>query len=471
MNWLNNILCGDVTDKLREIPEGSVQCVVTSPPYWGLRDYGCEGQIGLEDSPESYVRRIVEVFGGRDHPVGVWRVLRDDGVLWLNLGDTMIGGKPKTFSGDETHPDIGWSNEQTGRPIPIGLKPKDLVGIPWMVAFALRSAGWYLRSEIIWHKPNPMPESAGDRPTRAHEQLFLLSKRPQYFYDGEAIKEPHADKPHQRGKRSPYEGMPGKVNHWPKETFHNPSGRNKRSVWTIPTQGYAGPHYATYPEKLVVPCILAGTSNGGCCPQCGAPWIRVVERAIGISKECPKTQLAHEARGGSGTAKGTVGKSGGGRIDGQTKTVGWLPGCVCRIRRRAGAGVSKAAQDYYKKVLRIWPELCKRWLRGEYLDWFEVAAKEMKTWKTKPCVVLDPFMGSGTTGLVARKLKRDWAGIELNPEDVKRARERIRGARNAKVVKEMKGQMELGLGKLQKVFSHKKAQKAQKRKCRIGKIN
>jgi DNA modification methylase len=262
------ILHGGALEMLRTLPAESVQCCVTSPPYWGLRDYGVDGQIGLERTPEEYVARLVEVFGE------VRRVLRDDGTLWLNLGDSYAaggmgagGGKQLTNRGTSAG-----GHMDKPRRAPLGLKPKDLVGIPWMVAFALRSDGWYLRSDIIWAKPNPMPESVTDRPTKSHEYIFLLSKSERYYFDADAVREPiarqwDASKPngstgrdgwgegHVLGRADdPHCGM--------SRTMPNPLGRNIRTVWTIATQTYSEAHFATFPEALVERCIAAGSRSG-----------------------------------------------------------------------------------------------------------------------------------------------------------------------------------------------------------------
>jgi len=259
---------GDALSVLKTMPEQSVHCCVTSPPYWGLRDYGVEGQIGLERTPEEYVDKLVQVF--RE----VRRVLRDDGTLWLNLGDSYNGSGG---AGGDYNPG-GLKEGQPkypGRKVP-GLKPKDLIGIPWMVALALRNDGWYLRSDIVWHKPNAMPESVTDRPTRAHEYIFLLSKSPKYYYDYEAIKEPAAydGRKDTLLKGSPkYEKdvLPGQVGHSMAAKGHerwkkNERGeyvRNKRSVWTVPTKPFPEAHFAVYPPALITPCILAGCPVGG----------------------------------------------------------------------------------------------------------------------------------------------------------------------------------------------------------------
>jgi DNA modification methylase len=276
------LLAGDA----RQLPlaSASVQCVVTSPPYWGLRDYGVAGQLGLELTPELYVQHLVEIF--RE----VRRVLRADGTCWLNLGDSFATTNGASRSGTKVQ---GLREAQFGhaygnhvdaerlkahiRPTYGGLKPKDLVGMPWRVAFALQADGWWLRSDIIWAKPNPMPESITDRPTKSHEYLFLLTKAARYYYDGEAIKESLTDASLERG----YKGGPSIKGNGDRPYFSTreyiPAGRNRRSVWTIATEPYPDAHFATFPEKLVEPCILAGTSERGACPACWAPWARDVK--------------------------------------------------------------------------------------------------------------------------------------------------------------------------------------------------
>ncbi len=225
------ILVGDCRSRLAELPDQSVQTCVTSPPYFGLRDYGHDGQIGLEQTPEAFVSELVAVF--RE----VRRVLRDDGTLWLNLGDSYGQGK-------------------------------QLRGIPWRVAFALQADGWYLRSDIIWHKPNPMPESVTDRPTKSHEYLFLLAKSERYYYDADAIREPHAEVSINRVRRPFHlsEHVEGRAVNTPEDgdmsRFLHPNGRNRRSVWTVPTSPFKGAHFATFPPDLIEPCIKAGSKAG-----------------------------------------------------------------------------------------------------------------------------------------------------------------------------------------------------------------
>lgn len=409
---------GNVLDILPTLEAGSVNCVVTSPPYWGLRDYGTDGQLGLEATPEEYVANMVAVFSE------VRRVLRDDGTLWLNLGDSYCSSPAKGGSGPGGKNGYG---EGYGRPFragsgradgfvrassprnrdgcqtPDGLKPKDLVGTPWRVAFALQADGWYLRSDTIWAKPNPMPESVTDRPTKAHEYVFLLTKSARYWYDAEAIAEPilaanvhDATGPGyfapgqtpQTGSRKTKAPGGGDTAPGAHATIHRDgrteatyqeaslrTTRNKRSVWTIPTQPYAEAHFATYPEKLVEPCVLAGCP-AKVCSECGAPWERVTER-VGKSSRDWQAERGPGAKGND-ARMGRQGKSiaGGRPPDPVYVTKGWQQNCTC------GA-------------------------------------------ETAPGTVLDPFTGSGTTGAVACRLGRNFVGIELNPEYAEMAERRI----------------------------------------------
>jgi len=270
---------GDCIDSMRQMPDQSVHCCVTSPPYFGLRDYGHDGQIGLEPTPEEFVAKLIEVF--RE----VRRVLRDDGTLWLNLGDSYNSPGPSNHGkSKEVHRGTNadkWVQGISTKRVE-GLKVKDLIGIPWRVAFALQADGWYLRQDIIWHKPNPMPESVTDRCTKSHEYIFLLSKSATYYYDHEAIKEEAQNwgtRDRSAGKYTSgevpisggaHKGLQGK------DDEENPT-RNKRSVWTVTTKPYAGAHFATFPPDLIEPCILAGCPER-CCSQCGKPWERLTEQ-------------------------------------------------------------------------------------------------------------------------------------------------------------------------------------------------
>jgi DNA modification methylase len=258
---VNKIEFGDCRETMRRWKEQGIkaQTCVTSPPYYGLRDYGHEGQIGLEDTPEEYIKAMVEVFRC------VWDVLEDDGTLWLNIGDSYCGTSSKGDWVDPKNPNgrNGQSVSKTKKLF--GYKSKDLIGIPWMMAFALRADGWYLRQDIIWHKPNPMPESVQDRCTKAHEYIFLLSKSQKYYYDIDSIKEQSTSKS---------EGIRFGGNKYGDDDdlkYATKSGNvskeyemaNKRSVWTVNTKPYAGAHFAVFPSELIEPCIMAGAPVGG----------------------------------------------------------------------------------------------------------------------------------------------------------------------------------------------------------------
>jgi DNA modification methylase len=445
------IYLGSSLDVLKAMPDQSVHMCVTSPPYWGLRDYDTEpevwdgdsscdhvwgegkkvstghndgdrpqlsrgsyngggedkyyvgkqegsqgqfcqhcnawrGSLGLEPTPELFVQHIVQIFSE------LKRVLRDDGTLWLNFGDSYTSGGRKVQTNDSIG-SRGPVPEGYRSPQPPGLKPKDLVGVPWRVAFALQADGWYLRSDIIWNKPNPMPESVTDRPTKSHEYLFLLTKSQKYFYDAEAIKEPVTGNSHPRGHgvnpkamsswKTPdgWDTSIGKGHHG---QFHrdgrekgktgykvkqNPSfsaavselveNRNKRTVWTIPTHPMPEAHFATFPPKLIEPCILAGTSEKGCCTECGAQRVRVVEKEYGEDT----SSTNHIAGGDVTIGQGWEGFQRRGEV--KSKTTGWIPGCEC--------------------------------------------GKE-----PIPCTTIDPFFGSATTGIVSYKHGRKFIGIELS---------------------------------------------------------
>lgn len=275
---------GDCRAVMAEMPAESVHCVVTSPPYWGLRDYGTDGQLGLEATPEAYVANMVDVF--RE----VRRVLRADGTLWLNLGDSYAtgGGRVGERPGGGAQGD-NWKGAMTSpnrMPLP-GLKPKDLVGIPWRVAFALQADGWYLRSDIIWAKPNPMPESVTDRPTKAHEYLFLLSKSARYYFDADAVREaqayPVAPDARVSGAYQRDSGRNDGGEHRSGGFLNGRGGRNLRSVWTIAAEPYPGAHFATFPRKLVEPCVKAGCPEGGTVldPFAGSGTTLLVAQALG----------------------------------------------------------------------------------------------------------------------------------------------------------------------------------------------
>lgn len=262
---MNKIEFGDCREIMKRwIDEGvKIQTCVTSPPYYGLRDYGHDGQIGLEQTPKEYIENMVDVF---NH---VKELLADDGTLWVNIGDSYArtGGdssqKGRHWDGRKNNPNTGHNRYASD----MGLKAKDLIGIPWMLAFALREAGWYLRQDIIWHKPNPMPESVTDRCTKSHEYIFLLSKSPQYYFDNEAIKEPCINSAEEQiAKRNKKQHRENAQNFEAKFVQHNFSKidkvyakRNKRDVWSVNVRPYKGAHFATYPTALIEPCILAGS--------------------------------------------------------------------------------------------------------------------------------------------------------------------------------------------------------------------
>ena len=377
------IRVGDSLEQLQQLESESVQTCVTSPPYWGLRDYGVDGQLGLETTPDAYVTKLVRIF--RE----VRRVLRDDGTLWLNLGDSYVGGGGYSPGAPSNKTSISGRRADAlreGGLSPQGnLKPKDLAMMPARVAMALQADGWWLRSDIIWHKPNPMPESVTDRPTSAHEHIFLLSKSKRYFYDADAIREEM--KPESKDRYDYSFG--GKKNEELKEG-DNPTalvgdrdptdGRNKRDVWTVTTKPFPEAHFAVYPPDLIAPCIKAGTSAKGACASCGAPWERVVDVSGGTtgkswhdhSKDLSAGMSQTSMSGGVGAATDENGKAY------TRETTGWQPTCDC---------------DADKPV---------------------------------PQTVLDPFSGAGTTGVVALATGRHYIGIELNPEYAAMSARRMR---------------------------------------------
>lgn len=258
------IIIGSNRATLQTLETGSVQTCITSPPYWGLRDYGEDEQLGMEQTPAEFVENLCKVFDE------VWRVLADDGTLWLNLGDSYTsvhtGGKKSAKSTvGANHDGAQEIRQNKSNPKSYGLKDKDLVGIPWRVAFALQERGWYLRQDIIWAKPNPMPESVTDRCTKSHEYMFLLTKQPKYFFDHEAIKEKAKTEPQARDKNA--EGYQADYTQGDRfspgmRVFGADGMRNKRDVWTVNTSRFKGAHFATYPPELIEPCVLAGSREG-----------------------------------------------------------------------------------------------------------------------------------------------------------------------------------------------------------------
>lgn len=377
---------GDAIDVLSQLPEKSVHMCVTSPPYFGLRSYLPPGhpdkakEGGTQQTPEAYTQWLVEVMRG------VWRVLRDDGTLWLNLGDSYANDGKWGGSSGGKHVSALHGNSGIGRrKVQTGLKPKDLIGIPWLVAFALRADGWYLRSEITWVKPAPMPESVRDRPTSATEKVFLFSKKPSYFYDQEAVREPNSS-PEQLAHNQRYAktydkydsrangtGQPGNVNNVGIHSRPGAAGRNTRNYWLINPKPFPGSHYATFPPDLPMKAIQAGTSERGVCGECKAPWRRVVER-----EEVPKDRP-------SGAP--------------------WLAEPSSRPDGYKPTGLSA---DHYKTARTVgWEPTCSH------------------DAEITPAVVLDPFMGSGTTAMVARKLGRRSIGVDLDARNVRLLEQRM----------------------------------------------
>ena len=399
------IIRGDCRSVLRDMPAESVHCVITSPPYWGLRSYLPDGhqekrnEIGLEATPELHIAALLEVFKL------VWRVLRKDGTLWCNYGDCYAcapnGRKAADIEGDDrTFRDKPFSTasrpggptgdggprrgaNRNGAPCPINLKPKDLVGMPWRLALALQADGWWLRSDIIWSKVNPMPESVTDRPTRSHEYLFLLTKSERYFMDMDAIREPLAEvtvndrRMGTSGTHRPRYSADGMASCPSGFTGANPAGRNRRTVWTIPTQATPEAHFATFPEALVEPCILAGTSERGVCPTCGAPWERVREKGDLVA-----TSPQHDKR-----AYGQV-----------------------RHDEPNDQGGNRARDGHRSKMA----------YENKTTGWRSTCAHQHTEDQLFPALVLDPFAGSGTVSRVASRLGRRSIGIELSEEYVEK---------------------------------------------------
>lgn len=373
------IYVGEALDRLRQLPDESVHMIVTSPPYWRLRDYGEKEQLGLEETPQEYVDRLVVILREAR------RVLRHDGTLWLNLGDSYAGaaGGSQGLNGYMADRTVSVARNRVPAKATPDLKPKDLVGIPWMVAFALRADDWWLRSDCVWSKNSCMPESVTDRPTRQHEYVFLFAKSEKYYFDMEAVREADGGVASGNGfvrderisvnKGSDRRWLPG-------------AGRNMRTVWTINPRPFHGAHFATFPPALPERCIKAGTSEYGACASCGEQYERIVEkgeadaehqRACGGDENGEyhgTSTKGHEAAGVQDASAVKARILAGMRT---RKTVGWSKPCACR------------------------------------------------THDVVPSRVLDPFGGAGTTALVAARLQRDAILIELNPKYADMARDRI----------------------------------------------
>ena len=396
----HQIILGDCIAGMKTLPDGCVHTVITSPPYYGLRDYdGGDAEIGGEETPEQYVQKMVDVFREAR------RILRDDGALWLNLGDsyaTTSGGMEqlRKMGGDTpAYGKIKYADgykgvSQKGKAgaKKSGLKHKDLIGIPWRVALALQADGWYLRQDIIWNKPNPMPESVTDRCTRSHEYIFMLTKQPKYYYDHEAVKEAAVGKPHAPGNKNrtqPEDKGARDPALEPDRVWAADGKRNKRSVWTVTTKAYKGAHFATYPKDLIEPCVLAGSSEHGCCSKCGAPYKQVVNHPGN-----PAGILGHKGIPNTSNTMGSSSKKG--------KPI---------VHTENGVRLKKGHNP-------------TQYSKSEPTDeWIPTCTCENAS--VVPCTVFDPFTGSGTTAVVALNHGRNYIGTELNSEYVKLAEARI----------------------------------------------
>lgn len=388
------ILRGHVLDRLRDLPDESVHCVVTSPPYYGLRDYGVPGQLGLEPTLAEYLDNMVAVF--RE----VRRVLRSDGTLWLNIGDSYAANRGYQvphgeIRGSDAARDAGAIGGRGMKAASDGFKVKDLMGVPWRLAFALRADGWYLRSEIIWHKRSAMPESVRDRPTKSHEHIFLLAKSESYYYDQAAASEPSCD-PDGSAKRYESEFGGAKADDriaqglvtTPRGKREFEGTRNWRDVWSLGPEPFKEAHFATFPTEIPRRAIVAGTSEKGCCASCGAPCIRV-SKVVG-------RQVTDAMRYAGGNAEGDY------------------HGEAVKVYEGTGA---QNASDTKRRILERMGQVREH----EWKLSCECGADVV------PAVVLDPFLGSGTTALVADRLQRDCIGIEMNPAYADMAERRIRG--------------------------------------------
>lgn len=424
-NDLLRLYLGDVIDVLRRLPADSVHCVVTSPPYWGLRSYlpddhsSKEAEIGSEKTPQEFVAKMVQVF--RE----VRRVLHPSGTLWLNLGDTY---GPK-----------------------YDYKVPGLVGIPWRVALALKEDGWLLRQEIIWHKPDPMPAPVFNPCRNSHEQLFIFAKSKKWYYDPDAIREQGSTDPEAVRKRMERAAVSEQEVSYGKKAGNDvlTSGRifgyeraceayatgtrNKPSVWTIAKESFMGGHFATFPRKLVRPCILAGTSEKGCCPRCLAPWRRVTERR-GVKRYRPNDYVKRKGAKGTGN---TINQTVAGV---EVITKGWEPTCECNGKLVKVRGTRKGYGSYHDHNLDGVAYGLRQQGKGPASKpgvpnkdipavWTEYQSElSLEEHPIIPCTVLDPFVGSGTTLEVAFELGRRGWGIDLSEEYlVKNAIPRLTG--------------------------------------------
>ncbi len=418
------IYCGDARETLATLPDGSVQTCITSPPYYGLRDYGVDGQIGLEPTVEAFVENLVDVF--RE----VRRVLADDGTLWLNLGDSYVAPRGNTSEKP------GYDNKAAGKGADLhfqgtrphgGLKTKDLIGVPWMVAFALRADGWYLRQDIIWSKPNPMPESVRDRCTKAHEYLFLLSKSPRYYYDAAAIAEDalNAGQPMKTADGwDTGEGGHGAYHREGREKGQylgavQMATRNKRSVWTVSTQGFPEAHFATFPPKLIEPCILAGSLPLGAYEPDD---LILTPTGEGDREDDPSLMTGRAGMNRPRRAVESVRPMSRAEQAAYAEQLKFSPH---RAAMEEQVGVTTFA--HYVRTDRsgarpVSPALLDAWIAKGWVEPVNIPPRQADPARS---TVLDPFAGSGTTGLVANRHNRNFIGIELNPEYAEMARRRI----------------------------------------------
>lgn len=359
------LLNGDSLEILKNFPNNTFHTAVTSPPYWQLRDYFVDNQLGHEATPEEYVENLVDIL--RE----VKRVLRKDGTLWLNIGDGYNNNSGFCRSSKEWQRGGRKSGSADKKLFKHKyIKQKDLIGIPWRVAFALQENGWYLRCDIIYSKTNIMPDGAKDRPTRSHEYIFLLSKSKKYFYDYYAVLEDTKDRP------SRVQGFGANEQHGTfrqdqDRTFEHYGKRNKRSVWHTSVSSFKGKHYATFSQELIDPCVASSTSQKGCCIKCGSPWKRIFDKVrVEIDKKYSPKKM--------------------------TEIINFFP-------------EMEEKKEYQLQLIeKGWEKQC-----------------DCNTHKTKPCIILDPFSGMATTGVVALKYNQNYVGIEINKEYLEMSRRRL----------------------------------------------